>query len=168
MSGRFGISTKSVEWYTPKWIFDELKTSFDLDPASPTDFLTYVPAKTKYTKAINGLSREWKGYVWLNPPYGSDTKIWMERMIKHNNGIAFVFSRTDAEWMQKAMKNSTAILFFAGRIAFVPGAENLHKKSRTGAGSCMLAFGERAKNDILRLSHKGTLVRRDNELHNNK
>lgn len=146
MSGLIGTTIarskkKSVEWYTPKWIFDELGLQFDLDPASPWDFESYVPAATKYTVFDDGLSREWLGRVWLNPPYGPDTSFWMRRLIAHGNGIALVFSRTDSEWCQQSMRACDAMLFMSGRIAFVPGHENAHKADRAGAGTVLFAFG---------------------------
>jgi hypothetical protein len=54
MSGMFGENIerpkyKSVEWYTPSWVFSTLGLTFDLDPASPHDMETMVPACTKYT-----------------------------------------------------------------------------------------------------------------------
>lgn len=90
------VKGKSVEWYTQPWVFEELGLSFDLDPASPVDAETFVPARTRYTRLNDGLSRPWFGRVWPNPPYGPDTDFWMRRMIAHGNGVALVFSRTDA------------------------------------------------------------------------
>ena len=53
---------KSVEWYTPKWIFDELAIAFDLDPCSPHDMESQVPAKVKYTIFDDGLSSSQRQY----------------------------------------------------------------------------------------------------------
>ncbi|WP_435626942.1 DNA N-6-adenine-methyltransferase [Candidatus Ferrigenium straubiae] len=163
MSGMFGehreISKhKSVEWYTPAWVFDELGLTFDLDPASPHDMETAVPATVKYTIFDNGLKKPWFGRIWINPPYGPDTGMWIRRLIQHGNGIALVFSRTDASWCQEAMKQSTAMLFVAGRIEFVPGRENQHKKSRCGAGTVLLAFGEECARALQKLSDRGVFV----------
>jgi hypothetical protein len=99
--------------------------------------------------------------VWLNPPYGKETPFWIDRMIDHNNGIALVFSRTDASWFQKAMKTATATLLVGGRIEFVPGNENKHKKSRSGAGSAFFAFGEDCANALEKISDRGVLIRHD-------
>ena len=163
MSGLFGearerAAHKSVEWYTPSWIFEELGMDFDLDPSSPHDMDTAVPAATKYTVFDNGLVKPWFGRVWLNPPYGPDTSMWIKRMIGHGNGIALVFSRTDASWCQEAMKCASAMLFMAGRIEFVPGRENAHKKSRCGAGTVLFAFGADCAAHLRNLGHRGVFV----------
>jgi len=149
---------KSVEWYTPAWIFEELAIAFDLDPSSPHDMETAVPANTKFTVFDDGLSKEWFGRVWLNPPYGKATPFWIRRMIEHGNGIALVFCRTDTKWCQEAMAAASAMLFVAGRIDFVPGHENAHKKSRCGAGTVMFAFGAECAKALSRLSDRGVYL----------
>lgn len=164
MSGMFAESVerskhKSVEWYTPSWLFELLAITFDLDPSSPHDMESHVPARTKFTVFDDGLSQAWFGRVWLNPPYGKDTPFWIRRMIEHGNGIALVFSRTDASWCQEAMQAATAMLFWAGRIEFVPGIENQHKKSRSGAGSVLFAFGDECADALSSLSDRGVFIR---------
>lgn len=159
MSGHIGTSKeKSVEWYTPKWIFDHLGIDFDLDPASPSDHETFVPAAVKYTKKENGLLCPWHGRVFMNPPYGTDTPKWMDKFIDHNNGIALVFSRTDARWFQRAAFECDAMLLLAGRVNFVPGHENKHKQSRAGAGTAMFAFGDDSFNALLNLAEQGIFI----------
>ena len=152
--------TKSVEWYTPEWIFTLLDIDFDLDPASPHDFMSQVPAKTKFTVLDDGMSRPWHGRVWLNPPYGKSTPLWVERMVKHGNGIALLFSRTDAKWCQKAMVAADGILFLSGRIKFIPGRENSHKKGEAGAGagSVMFAFGDDCAIALQKMKHLGYYI----------
>ncbi len=150
--------TKSVEWYTPKWVFDALGLSFDLDPASPHDFETAVPAELKYTVFDNGLKKPWSGRVWMNPPYGTDTGIWVRRLADHGDGIALVFSRTDASWFQEALKSATAVLFIAGRIQFVAGLENQHKKSRCGAASALFAFGHECAIALRNMADRGVYI----------
>ncbi|WP_346839784.1 DNA N-6-adenine-methyltransferase [Microbulbifer sp. SAOS-129_SWC] len=151
---------KSVEWYTPAWIFEELGIDFDLDPSSPHDAETAVPAEVKYTVFDDGLSKPWFGRVWLNPPYGRDTPQWIRRMVDHGCGIALVFSRTDAAWFQEAMTACAAILFMKGRVQFTPGRENQHKRSRCGAGTAMLAFGQGCADALQKMSSRGTYIDR--------
>ncbi len=150
---------KSVEWYTPKWVFDKLDIDFDLDPASPADADTFVPARVKYTKLDDGLAMAWFGRVFLNPPFGRGIAEWVRKMIAHGDGILLVFSRTDAGWFQQAMRAADSTLFINGRIQFVPGHENKHKVSRCGAGTAFFAFGPVCAEALERLQHKGFLVR---------
>jgi hypothetical protein len=165
MSGMFGAGRtqsrhKSVEWYTPAWVFEMLDIKFDVDPCSPHDIESVVPALTKFTVFDDGLKQEWRGRVWLNPPYGRSTPFWMNRFIAHANGIALVFSRTDALWCQEALRTADACLFLAGRIQFVPGKENQHKRSRVGAGTVMFAYGELCANALERMADRGVYLRR--------
>lgn len=168
MSGMFGEhrqanSHKSVEWYTPAWIFEALGLTFDLDPASPHDMETAVPAETKYTVFDDGLKRPWFGRVWMNPPYGPTTSQWMARMVAHGNGVALVFSRTDAAWFQEALKSASGVLFLAGRIQFIPGHENRHKVSRSGAGTAMFAFGHDCATALSRMRDRGVYIEQNNQ-----
>lgn len=155
---------KSVEWYTPPEIFRKLGISFDLDPASLHDMETFVPAVRKLTVFDDGLSKEWAGRVWLNPPYGPMTGRWIKRMAEHRNGIALVFSRTDTAWCQEAMKSADAMLFMAGRIEFIPGQENQHKRARCGASTVLFAWSDVCAEALLRLADQGTFIRRDASL----
>lgn len=161
MDGKFTGSKrdkhKSVEWYTPKWIFDRLKLEFDLDPCSPHDMKTCVPAIKKLTIHDDGLSTDWHVRVWMNPPYGKTTKAWTTKFIDHNNGCALLFSRTDAHWCQEMMLNCSALLFLAGRVSFVPGNENKSKANRSGAGSVLFGFGDECRDAVCSMQHYGTL-----------
>lgn len=71
------------------------------------------------------------------------------------NGIALLSSRTDAKWCQEAMKAATAILFLSGRINFIPGHENKHKRSHWGAGSVFFAFGSESAHSLRNMNEFG-------------
>lgn len=72
--------------WTPEWIFEQLKVTFDLDVAS-SPLTTNVPAKNKLTE--KGLEAEWFGKIWMNPPYSKVTP-WIEKWRKHGNGLGIV------------------------------------------------------------------------------
>src|SRR5450432_2540331 len=68
-----GTPTKSNEWYTPAKYIEAARAvmgSIDLDPASCKIANRTVKATRYCSKEENGLSKEWTGNIWLNPPYG--------------------------------------------------------------------------------------------------
>lgn len=155
--------SKSIEWYTPRWIFDALNTNFNLDPCSPgSEVVPWIPADNHLTFADNGLIAPWEGNVWLNPPYGAQTPDWLEHLSATGQGIALVFARTDTQWFQVYVPKSDAVCFINGRISFVPNnkaklyaekrfdpnryyvtnAEGKRKKKSPGAPSMLVAYGE--------------------------
>jgi hypothetical protein len=78
----------SDDYLTPRWVFDTLGLTFDLDVASPP-WETHVPAARKFTKADDGLTQPWEGRVWMNPPY-SESARWVDRFIDHGHGVALL------------------------------------------------------------------------------
>ena len=129
-----------VEWYTPPEIFSALDIVFDLDPCHPP-VSTYVPAINKIVPPRDGLSEPWHGNVWLNPPYGKQTPLWLHKLTDHGNGIALVFARTDTKWFQHQLAHAKTVCFIAGRIRFINGATG--KATGTpGAGSALIAYGQ--------------------------
>ena len=133
--------SNSEEWYTPKWLFQELNLHFDLDPAAPKGGLPWIPALKFYSKEDDGLSQPWQGNVWLNPPYGNETSKWLQRMHEHRQGVALVFARTDSRWFHDYAVKADAILYLKGRVRFV-NADGDPGKSSPGCGSVLIGWGK--------------------------
>jgi hypothetical protein len=93
MGGHQSARMIKDEWLTPPEIIHSLG-EFDLDPCSPID-RPWDTAKNHYNILDDGLSKEWNGRVWLNPPYGKEASKWLEKLSIHNNGIALIFARTE-------------------------------------------------------------------------
>lgn len=140
-----GVSNENDEWYTPSWLFHALGVEFDLDPCSPGSPPSSVPAKRHFTKADNGLTAEWSGSVWLNPPFSSK-RPWYERLIEHGNGIALMPARTETHDFQLYMRAAQALLFLRGRIYFErghrPGANGNGSTTTPPFGIVLCAYGE--------------------------
>jgi hypothetical protein len=134
---------ESVEWYTPSSVFEALGCRFDLDVCSPGADKSFVPADFHFTAADDGLTSQWRGFVWCNPPYGRETGRWLDRMGEHRNGIALTFSRTDTTWFHKAARSADVVLFVEKRISFICGATGKPAGS-PGAGSALFGWGFRA------------------------
>ena len=66
-------SSGSIEWYTPARYLEavhEVLGGVDLDPASNFQANGCVHAIEYFNKEADGLSRDWFGRVFMNPPYG--------------------------------------------------------------------------------------------------
>lgn len=145
---------KSNEWYTPPRVFDALGVRFDLDVACPKD-RTFIctPADAFFTE--NALERDWKGFVWMNPPYGnSQTKtIWLNKFFSHGNGIALMPDRTCAVWWHMAFARADAALFTKGRVSFIRANGSVGKGN--GTNSCLFASGKQALKALLNAEKSG-------------
>jgi len=152
MGGHQSARMDKDEWLTPREVIDALGP-FDLDPCAPVA-RPWPTAAKHYTVADNGLLQPWHGRVWLNPPYGQDTGLWLDRLVLHGNGIALIFARTETDMFFRCVwEAADAILFLRGRLFFhhVSGERAAHN---SGAPSCLIAYG--GKNvDRLRISIPG-------------
>lgn len=158
MSAHQSAASNGVDWLTPPVWLDALGP-FDLDPCV-ADRMPWITAQTMWTRADNGLQRNWFGRVWCNPPYGPPKIIepWMARMAVHNNGCALIFARTDtACWHKFVFAAAVGALFVQGRPNFhlVTGAKST---KNCGAPVALLAYGESNMERLAASGIKGKLV----------
>jgi hypothetical protein len=127
-------------WLTPPEIIKALGP-FDLDPcAAPKQ--PWPTAKFHYAPPQDGLRLPWFGRVWLNPPYGQQTGLWLEHLNRHGNGIALVFARTEtAMFFEHVWGEVSGALFLEGRLHF-HHADGTRAKCNSGGPSVLLAYGE--------------------------
>lgn len=128
------------EWLTPPEIIHSLG-EFDLDPCSPIQ-RPWPTAKKHYTVHDNGLLQEWEGRVWCNPPYGKETRHWLNRMSMHENGLALIFARLETTMFFDYVWNHIDSYFvFKGRIHFYH-IDGTRSKLNSGAPSILLSYNE--------------------------
>lgn len=134
------------EWYTPREILESLG-DFDLDPCASVNPL-WPTARVMYNKNDDGLSKEWFGRVWLNPPYSRPLiEQFIKRLSEHGNGIALLYNRCDSKMFQDTIfPNATAMKFLRERIRFY--RPDGTRGNTPGCGSVLIAFGERNANVI--------------------
>jgi len=143
-SGHENTTANHHDWITPKWMIDALGV-FTLDPCQSLN-QPWPCAKRGLTIRDDGLSQQWAGDVWLNPPYGRAIEKWIERMAEHGDGIALMFARTDTRWFQRHCAEADALLFVRGRVRFHDGQGDKFTRKGGGASatspSVLVAFGE--------------------------
>jgi hypothetical protein len=107
----------SDEWYTPKSVFDQLKITFDLDVCAPKGGTGLVPASKNYCLEDNGLTSQWKGRVWMNPPYSKPSP-WIDKWLEHNNGIALL-PMAKSRWFNNLMETNAKFTLLPSNFKFV-------------------------------------------------
>ena len=132
--------TGKMEWLTPPEIIKALG-EFDLDPCAPV-IRPWNTAKQHYTIEDDGLSKDWNGRIWCNPPYGKDAIRWVKKLSEHGNGICLLFARTETRLFFDYIWNKAhAILFLKGRLSFY-NVDGTKGNSNAGAPSCLVAYNQ--------------------------
>ena len=116
------------EWYTPLPYIEaahRVMGGVDLDPASSLQANGIVQASDYFTIEDDGLSQEWGGRVWLNPPYARGlVDRFCAKLVDHyrqgevTQAIVLVNNATETAWFQGLAAVATAIVFPLGRVAF--------------------------------------------------
>jgi len=120
------FTSNTGDWYTPPEIVEAVRELFgiiDLDPCSNSHEAPNVPARTIYTREDDGLTREWSGRVYLNPPYGKGIGPWIEKVrAEHEAGrvtaaVVLVKAATDTRWF-RLLSERFPRCEVAGRLKF--------------------------------------------------
>ena len=121
------------EWHTPEKYIEAARKvlgEIDLDPAS-SDIAQDSQGQILFTAEQNGLNKEWRGKVWLNPPDAQPLGIWrsIEKLVdelvsgKVTEAILLTHNYSDTAWWHKAESIAELICFVRGRIKFVDEQE---------------------------------------------
>jgi hypothetical protein len=128
----------SDDYYTPKWLFEEMGLRFDIDVAAPPGGVPWIPADRFYTQADNGLTSPWYGRLWMNPPFSKPTP-WVRRFRDHNNGVALL-PTSKASWYEDLWQDPNA------RFVSIPSKFEFTTPAGDGKGifmpTVLVAFGE--------------------------
>lgn len=116
------------EWYTPIDFIEAARLTLgtiELDPATSDEANATVRATNYYTIDDDGLTRQWHGKVWMNPPYAGDlVGRFIDKLLLHfqakdvDEAIVLVNNATETRWFQTLAECASAICFPASRIRF--------------------------------------------------
>jgi len=103
--------SQTVEWPTPKAVYDALNAefNFDFDPCP-------------LGGADDGLATlfcSWVGKrVFCNPPYGPGMDKWLRRGLEADLAVFLIPARTDTAYWNRYCWKADAIFFLKGRLKF--------------------------------------------------
>jgi len=142
------LHTGDQESYTPEVYIEaarEVMGSIDTDPASNEKAQETVKAAAYYTAEDNGLTKEWQGNIYLNPPYSQpEIKQFINKLLTEltpgKQAILLTNNNTDTNWFYDAAEKAQYICFTKGRINFYK--ENGEITSPTN-GQAFFYFGSK-------------------------
>jgi phage N-6-adenine-methyltransferase len=121
-----GDSYGSVEWGTPQDLFDVLNKvhgPFDLDVAASEG---NAKAPTYFTRENSGLTQDWFGKAWMNPPFGHGVDVWFDKVVKEflaghcERIVVIVPNRSDTKWFHNSIMPYASILYvIKGRLNYL-------------------------------------------------
>lgn len=121
--GRLAVhfSSRTDLWATPADFFARLNEEFNF-----TLDVCALPENAKcerfFTPADDGLSQQWIGVCWMNPPYGRDIRRWVEKAYLSARAgstvVCLLPARTDTSWWHTWVMRANEIRFVRGRLRF--------------------------------------------------
>jgi phage N-6-adenine-methyltransferase len=121
--------TGENEWYTPPEYIEAARAclgAIDVDPASSPLAQEIIRATRFFTRDDDGLRHDWRGRIWLNPPYSQpDIARFIDKLLaeigagRATQAILLTHNYTDTGWFHAAAATCAAICFTRGRIRFV-------------------------------------------------
>ena len=144
----FGLEQEvatSDDYFTPSWLFEDMAVSFDVDVAAPPGGVPWIPATKFYTMADDGLSQQWEGRVWMNPPY-SGARHWVRKFMEHGNGIALL-PMARSNWLNEIWDSGDPLVLLpkVGSFVFVGGTVSY--------GCFLWGRGEWTREAIAKIGH---------------
>ena len=144
-------SSERHDWPTPREFFGACERlcveatgrGFDIDAAADAD---NTKASRFFSESDDGLSQQWTGNVWCNPPYGEQAGRWVRKAFEETDGFedqryvaVLIPARTGTRWFHDWAAKAAEIRFVKGRIRF-EGAE-----ASAPFDSVLLVFNEHQK-----------------------
>lgn len=112
------FSSQTDLWETPQDFFNKLNEEFCFETdvcALPEN----AKCKNFYSPEENGLSQNWGGICWCNPPYGRKIGEWVKKASESKATVVMLLpARTDTKWFHEYIYGKAEIRFIKGRLKF--------------------------------------------------
>jgi ParB family chromosome partitioning protein len=160
------MGTGENEWFTPEsyiTLVRKVLGGIDLDPATSAVAQKIVRARKFHTEETDGLKHNWRGRVWLNPPYGQPTiQNFVSKMVAEYKAkrviaaIMLTHNFTDTTWFHDAVNTAKVICFTRGRVKFYKADGSIAAPTQ---GQAFFYFGRNPARFIKAFKEVGFIVR---------
>jgi phage N-6-adenine-methyltransferase len=111
-------SSASVEWETPQWLFEQLSNEFGGFNTDVCATVENAKCNHFWTQGEDGLTKQWRGNCWMNPPYGREIAKWVKKAYESDALVVCLLpARTDTAWWHDYCTKGE-IRFLRGRLKF--------------------------------------------------
>jgi ParB family chromosome partitioning protein len=124
-----GRATGNSEWYTPRPLVEAVRQvlgTIDMDPCSCAQAQEVVRATTFFSKSDDGLSKDWRGKLFMNPPYSHPLiDRFVEKLLQHYDrgdipaAVALTNNGTETEVIGRLAAAASALCFPSPRVKFL-------------------------------------------------
>ena len=124
MNTKVMFSSKTDEWETPQWLYDELNKEFKFKLDAACNHKNCKCDRGLFVERFDGLQEEWQREesIWLNPPYGKEIGKWIKKAYKESQKgctvVCLLPARTDTKWFHEYIYGKAEIRFIKGRLKF--------------------------------------------------
>lgn len=155
------------EWFTPTEYIERARRvmgGIDLDPASCEIANRMVGATTYYSAADDGLTKQWAGRVWMNPPYSQPLiEQFVGKLVASvrdgsvEQAIVLVNNATETVWGQALLGSASAVCFPCGRVRFLDSES--HPVGAPLQGQVIVYIGARVAEFMAEFDSVGVCLR---------
>ncbi len=120
LRGNVHFSSATDLWSTPQEFFDALNREFgfSVDVCATTE---NAKCARYFTREQDGLTQDWRGVCWMNPPYGREIGKWMSKAYRSamvgTTVVCLVPARMDTAWWHDYAAKGE-VRFVRGRLKF--------------------------------------------------
>ena len=119
------LQSGRMEWFTASHIIEAARHSLggiDLDPASCAEANKTVKATRFFDKDDDGLTMQWAGRVWMNPPFRRDLgRLFIEKLVTEpgvSSWVCLTANTTESRWGQVLLNAADVVCFPNERLSF--------------------------------------------------
>jgi len=132
MNQELMFATGNVVASTPQDFFDDMNYEFGPFDVDVCALPENAKCKHYLSPEMDGLSWDWRGMCWMNPPYGREISKWVEKASKsasesyETTVVCLLPARTDTRWWHEYIwdeklhrpRRGVEIRYVRGRLKF--------------------------------------------------